>query len=289
MKRFFLLLMFIIFFVSCINKKEPMARNSCFSPNDIFFEYEEKYVKSIIINGTIYDTIPIKIFFDTGSPLNNDSVALSDSFKQMFENDIFLFKIKQKNYVAHPQYMNRDNNFLKSHGQNTIIVGWRFFEHKIIEISYQNKYIRELDNLEKLNEYICIPLEHDEFLEIQAKIFLQKSRIDEKVIIDTGFYGWIEMGYNKAEKYHVALSDSSIIGGKSINQSYNRWITEADSICIGSIGYTISNKFPMTFSEYKALYSRGGLLGNSFLENFDVVLDLIHYNLYLKPNKIFCL
>ena len=285
MKRFFLLLMFIIFFVSCINKKEPIARNSCLLPNDISFEYDEKHVKSIIINGTIYDTIPIKIFFDTGSPLNNGFVSLSDSFKQMVGNDIFLFKINKKNYVALPDYMNRDNNFFKRHGQNTIYVGWRFFENKIIEISYQNKYIRELDSLEKLNGYICIPIEHDALLEIQTKIFLQKSRIDEKLIIDTGFYGWIEMGYNKAEKYNVALSDSSIIRGAHFNQSYNRWITEADSISIGSIGYTISNKFPMTFSEYKALYSRGGLLGNSLLENFDVVLDLIHYNLYLKPNN----
>jgi len=277
--------MFIIFFISCTNKKESMARNSCLLPNDISFEYDEKYDKSIIINGTIYDTIPIKIYFDTGCSVNNDFVALSDSFKQMVKNDIFLFKINKKNYVAHPDYMNRDNRFLKKYGQNTIYVGWRFFEHKIIEISYQNKYIRELDNLEKLNEYICIPIEHDKLLEIQTKIFLQKSRIDEKLIIDTGFYGWIEMGYNKAEKYNVALSDSSIIRGGSFNQTYNRWITEADSISIGSIGYTISNKFPMTFSKYKVLYSRGGLLGNSLLENFDVVLDLIHYNLYLKPNN----
>ena len=279
-KYLFLLTLFIII-VSCKNKSEFKSEKSfCYLSDDILFEYSRK---NILINGTINDTIPIIIFFDTDDAIKNGYIAISDSFRIILGDKKFPLKINNKTYTIDSSiYMNRNNNFLKSNGQNTIIIGWRFFEQKIIKISYKNKYIRELHNTDELKEYFCIPVKHNALLEVQAEIFLQGKQISEKLIIDTGFFGKIEMGQNKADKYAINLNDSSVSIGKSYNYSYNRWEIEVDSIIIGN---TIPNKSTVFFSEHKGLYSRGGLLGNTFLENFEVVLDLINFNLYLKSNE----
>jgi predicted aspartyl protease len=154
-----------------------------------------------------------------------------------------------------------------------ILIGWRFFEDKIIELSFNQQYIRILDNTDNLQGYESVPIikkENDirDDIYVPVIISIQGKNISSLSLIDTGFnstflsHSGIFSGHKKFTG-HFLLADTIMIGS---NYICNKNIGITDNIEIISRGKTFDS-----------------LIGCTFFENFTLVFDFKNYVLYLKP------
>ncbi|WP_156032924.1 hypothetical protein [Prevotella sp. 10(H)] len=165
-----------------------------------------------------------------------------------------------------------------------VLLGWNFFEGTIMELSFNQKYIRILDNTDDLQGYESVPIiKKDKDIYVPVTISIQGKSISLLSLIDTGFNSTFlshsgvfpDLDYTKSEKAygiysgwkkftgHFLLADTVKIGS---NYICNKNIGITENIEIISKGKTIDN-----------------LIGCTFFENFTLVFDFKNYVLYLKP------
>lgn len=265
------LIFFLLVFSSCGNKTDVL-----FSiPSDaIPFEYSEEKQKAILLNGTLNDSIPLKILFDTGD--FGIGIRVSDSLKGMLDgNDNFLQIGVAKNPV-NVSFLNKDNWFFRYLGANAACIGWDFFSNKIIEISYQHKYIRELKNPPQSTIYKRVKI--DNRMRIPIKILIQGNWITKNTLMDTGYNGLLDLSSDIIDDYSINMDSAQPVISFMPSGDLQKWFIPFDSISVCS--YSISASHPLGIIQGKW---KGGLLGNAFFDNFDVILDLKNYYLYLKP------
>lgn len=169
-----------------------------------------------------------------------------------------------------------------------VLLSWKFFEGKIIELSFNQQYIRILDNTDHLQKYEGIPIikkhndVHDDIY-IPVTISIQGEKVNSLSIIDTGFnstflsYKGIfpDLDYTKSEKAYGIFS-----GWKK----FTGYFLLADTIGIGK-NYVCNKNIGIT--DNIEIITNGGavesLLGCNFLENFTLIFDFKNYILYLIP------
>ncbi|GHT03250.1 hypothetical protein FACS189423_03720 [Bacteroidia bacterium] len=230
------------------------------------------------MNGSINDTLPINVFFDTGASFS--AIGLCDSLKDLLGEDKQFLQIGDIKKEMDVFYLKRENSIFQRRGTNTAYIGWRFFADNILEISFQHKYIRKLKEATELNGYKCIKIDTVPFLRIPVEIYLQEKMIKEDVIIDTGNDGFLDLFYNTIKK-HSILIDSTQTEKVNTAQigSYETFFVDGDSV---KAGYAVPFQYHLRF--FKAPECPfSGLIGTAFLDKFDVVLDLKDFYLYLKP------
>lgn len=286
MKKVIYVLCAIYTLFSCNSNRNPTENlqvSDTIPEGAITFDYKYHLIN---LKAIYEDSIPMNFIFDTGWV----GLSISDSLKP--ENDKtgrkrFTKKVKVNNiehtwdnmyYLGnHGMYI----GFNKMHG----IFDWKIFEGKIIKISYRYKYISILDNTDSLNDYDSIKIirKYDIRLGIPVTVNVQGKRIKEYVLLDTGFNGRIDFNDNITEKYEIKNET-----GKEGERGFP---AKVDSIGLGKY-YLVEDNQTIVFMKkggFDKLISKGfhygfdGLLGNRVLENFDIVLDLKNYYLYLKP------
>lgn len=168
-----------------------------------------------------------------------------------------------------------------------VLIGWNFFEGKIIELSFNQQYIRILDNADHLQRYEGIPIiKKDNNIRddiyIPVTVCIQGKKIDLLSLIDTGFNSTFlsykgafpNLDYTKSEKaYGVFSGWKKFIG----------YFLLADTIKIGK-NYVCNKDIGIT--DNIEIITSGGtvesLIGCNFLENFTLIFDFKNYILYLK-------
>ena len=167
-------------------------------------------------------------------------------------------------------------------GNNTIMVGWQFFENRIIEFDFQNQRILVYDELPDITEYskTKITLLYSKLL-IPAQVVIQEKTIESNFNIDSGCNNYMVVSSKHIEEQKIDTTNAyynitTVSGGLSPNFSIS-----ADTIKIGDL-FTVNQNTRISFHDYT---SDVGLLGTRTLENFSVILDLINYDLYLKKNE----
>ena len=273
---------FICFF-SCIGKVENKSNTipiDTIPENAISFEYDEKQQRAIMIKGTLNDTIPINLFFDTG--FSGSRILVSDSLKDFLGSDSCTVQISESLSLQQRLYY-RDSNhiFFKYFVPNTACIGWNFFENKIIKISYLQKYIQILDNTEGLDEYNCLPFYSTPYFGVEVEVFVQDKYIKEIVLLDTGSNGFVAFNNDMLEKYGINVDNAQRV--QTISHSYREYRLNADSIKAGCV---LSDKQTVEFlaESNNNPYPYSGILGNDFLENFEIILDFKEFKMYIKPN-----
>jgi hypothetical protein len=118
-------------------------------------------------------------------------------------------------------------------------------------------------------------------LGIPAVVSVQGKKIKEFVVIDTGHNGYINFSNSIISKYGIK-SDNAYFGKDHTVGGFNKGFSfRSDTIQVGE--FLLTDKSYISFSQDKQnLYPLPGLIGNRILDKFDMVLDLINYNLYLK-------
>jgi len=270
-----------LFFVMCQNSNKKAETAHVFPSDTIPMQYSPDYpnFRMLILEGIVNDSLPFKVFFDTYA--GGSSFSISDSLKNFFVSDSAFVQIGRFKKQMQINYLRSDQrNFFDADalGKNSIMVGWQFFENKIIEFDFQNQCILVYDELPDITEYskIKIELSQSSKLIIPVQVVVQGKTMEDSVIIDTGYNGYVTLSSKHFKKQGIYATHSNF--GKSTTCP----IILADTIKIGDLYVINQNK------DMYILYSNRSLgsLGTKTMENFSVILDLINYDLYLKKNKI---
>lgn len=245
------------------------------------FEYDN-FKKGIILDAIMNGKIHLKAFFDTGTYLP----ALSPNFsKHETDKKTTPFKLQVGNWFYEQTFKRYINNqfLFDFHGCN-LLLGYVFFKGKIIEISFEHHYIRELENTEDLGCYDKIPFKllNERIPVVKGKASIKGKTVEGKFIIDTGYNGTMLLSSSLIKKYNISTKDDFEFNSVGITKNYKNVRSNADTIQIGC-NY-ITNTIAFFETDYDTrLGGMDGLIGNKFFDNFSVVLDLKNNYLYLKP------
>jgi len=276
---------------SC-NKKttETIKTTDSIPENAVPFEYDYSIKKVILIPGTLNDSIHLRYFLETGTRSVNFSDSLcNDSNKiKVGQNSYFVqqpMKVKIGQWekifgdsIKDAYYLDKNNSVLKLLGSDIAYLPWSFFDKKIIEISFSNKYIRELPNTDNLQNYDSVKIFIENgFLGIPVVVSVQGKKIRELLMFDTGFNRYIIFNNRIRAKYGIKPNNANGAIVDTLGFS-----VVADSIKIGK--YTLIKEHRAGFaSKTNRIFPFSGLIGTGIIQNFDIVLDLKNYYLYLKP------
>lgn len=277
------LFLFILVSTSCSNKPDNKVSaivNDSIPEGAIPFEYDSKMLKLIILKGTINDSIAINLMFDTGGA---SGLFISNELKKLVGDSC---KLQIGNY-SNQESINviRNKDILRNLGSNGGIINWRFFEGKTLRISFHNKFIKVYDNPTNTKDYNRIKIKKYQgfnFLILPVTICLQGKTISEDLLFDTGSNSGVFLDNRLINKYGLKI-DSALNG----NTSMEKGTLNVFSLNIDSVGldkYYVNEKNAIFSSYFKNHSLFFGFLGTRILENFDIILDLKNFVLYLKPN-----
>lgn len=293
MKNHYILLLLLFISFSC-SPKDGIKKDSVKSEDTLFqgieipiyYDYDWQAISfDISINGN--DTL--YAVFDTGA----DGVSIPQNLKDNY------FKYRDSLHVTANKYskvFTEDVNFVRwdigrrssedDFSEPRVLIGWDFFENEIIELSFNNKYIRILDNTDHLIEYDSISfIKEKNGLFISTLITIQEKKVNVLSLIDTGFNSTIisdksiftNLDYTESEKIYAIFSGDKRFSGN---------LLLADTIKVGNSNICNKNICITDKNEINGKRKiEKSLIGCGFFENFTVVLDFKNNTLYMKPIK----
>lgn len=245
------------------------------STEAIPFQYDKHRV--ILLDGTLNGSIPVKIYLNMAGV---SDVAVSDSLKQLLGDSAdvrigsFHLKQKVKGATLHP-------DICRVLGSNLVMLDWRIFDGKAIEISYRDKSLKEITDPAYLGTFRSLRMNLDQQGDtLRWKIPVQATFTGEpqaaEAVINIGFNGALITSAQQLEKWGIATD--------SVLQNQPR--QEADSslsLCMMAEEIRIGN-YPVRDVLLQALTMKGdNIVGNNILDKFIVVFDFKNKLLYLKP------
>lgn len=287
-KCFIFILLFISFGCS---PKDRTKKDSAKSEYVLFqgieipicYDYKWQIISfDICINGR--DTL--FAVFDTGA----DGVSIPKSLENKYSKYRDFLHVTANKYS---KVFTEDVNFVGWNigkrspddelSERRVLIGWDFFENAIIELSFNNKYIRILDNTDHLIDYDRIPIiREDNCLFISTSISIQGEKINMLSVIDTGFNGtfisdksiFTNLDYTESEKIYGVYSGWKRFTGNLLLADTIK--VGSSYICNKSICITDKNEINSKMKIEKSL------IGCGFFENFAVVFDFKNNILYMK-------
>lgn len=184
---------------------------------------------------------------------------------------------------------------LKSVGGDDIdgLISWDFFNHRALEINYENEYIRILNKIDlpDISEYSVIPmkfLKYHFFIPLTVKVN-DSIIIKGDFLIDTGSPGSILTSPVAKKNNLVKNINNKVLyysnhGGLGEESSGFDFI--ADFVQISDFHFgDVTMSYSLDYSGMLANEEYAGIIGNNILERFDLIFDFINDKLYIRPNK----
>ena len=287
-KILFTVLLYILCFISCNSgtgkvSVKDVQKDSISLQGTVPFEYDN-FKKGIILDAIMNDTIHLKAFFDTGSYWPVLSPNFSGHKTDKKTDTPFKLQVGDWFYEQ-PSIGYMDNQFLFDFHGCDLILGYAFFNDKIIEISFEHQYIRELENTEDLGGYDKIPFKllNERLPFIKGKACIKGKTVEGEFIIDTGYNGTIKISSSLIKKYNILTKDDFEFESVGITKNNKNVRSNADTIQIGCNYITNTIAFLETEKQSHFPVGIDGLIGNKFFDNFSVVLDFKNNYLYLRP------
>lgn len=241
------------------------------------------YRGAIILDGIVNDSVMLKAHFDTGAW----GIAVPERLRT--SDDMVKLQIGDWKNTLRATYLEEGNTFLKWFGEDCVLFGWDFFDGQIVEVSYNDGYIKVLrpDQLDSLQDYNRVKFHNKgKRLILTASVQMQNKTITGDYWIDTGLNGLIFFTHNIPSLYNLSFDETKKGRAKNMYNKETRIdILNADTIKIGD-SYVTDRDILFPQSEWfvfkpNELYI--GLLGNQFFHNFSVIFDFRENYLYLKP------
>jgi len=176
------------------------------------------------------------------------------------------------------------------------ILGGKYFANQILEINYLHQYIRLHDDFSIIDtsEYTKINMKN-----VHGRLFVPVTiQVNDEVTIqdyaklDIGSRGSVSLTRQTAQKYNLSkiVTDKILsyrthggISGATSGYSFRANVVEIGSYRLDNVVMSYSEDRSGSLSQRNDI----GLLGNTILERFDVIIDFINSDLYLKANSNF--
>jgi len=176
------------------------------------------------------------------------------------------------------------------------ILGNKYFSNQVLEINYFREYIRLHDDISTIDtsEYVKINMKKEgDRLYVPATIHINDTvSIQDYLELDTGSAGSISIPSGTANKYNLSENIANKVAyytkyggirGHSSSFDFRAYSVELGDYQLDGMvmEYSKDTKGSLAVSNH------AGLLGNKILDRFDVVIDFVNNDLYLKPNPNF--
>lgn len=230
-----------------------------------------------VINKTKMESKNVNIKFDT-LVLNEGGNGASEESKSL--NNVVT--IARKNYsgkdvlgISYPKSEKLDG-----------LIGWDFFEDKIVEIDFESKELLILDKLP--DYYVRYSKNKLKFIRdlpyIKAIVYKGKKKVKIWSMIDTGYNSTLKVYYTTVIENKL-LNEYQILG-ESTSTSSDGVVAKSDNVLLPRIeigGYEIYN-VPVDLVKTKVNSNIPGLFGGNLLKRFHIILDFKNKDVYVKPN-----
>lgn len=174
------------------------------------------------------------------------------------------------------------------------ILGMEYFYNSILEINYENEYMKIYSSIDSINleGYSKIGLTNrDNRLYIPLEVIVNGSiKISGEYQLDFGSGGTVSLTSLVSDNYELSdkiknkvayFTKYGGVGGES--SSYDFF---ASQLNIGNFSFNnVVMDFSIDTAGAMASSKHLGLLGNGIYERFDVYIDFINNDLYLRPNE----
>lgn len=272
-------LIFIIYFsFSCI-KPKPDTQKQERKDNIVYSDSI-----SLVDNWYINDTIPIKILFDTGAY----GVSMTKRIQRLLDlntEDSLKISNKNFNYIYSKSNIDiREKESFMDKDYNRIIIGWKIFENKIIELSRKEHLIYFLKEVPELKDYKCLYYNVVETVQnkmvIPVTIFIQGKEKKVNLLLDTGFNGSFLISKDIMDDLDCSQASQSPLYTLYGDDTGVETLI-GDSIKIGNLG--IGQEEIHLTSKMKSSLQINGAIGNAVLDKFSIIFDFRNRKAYLKP------
>lgn len=272
------------------------------------------YASHLYFDVVLRDSIPARMIFDTG---NTEILLDTKFFKEYFAPSPTLQRVVIQGTgnslegayrdVCDWQYCVGEH----SHTEQGALVmdlrkiigsevdgmfGMEFMRGRKVEFNYADGYMRILSQEEQpADGYVCVKCKWLD--DKQARMVMPISvKINDKVsfegnfLVDMGSSGVLDLNSKIAAKLKSVLTNvkKKVYDTGGVGGSRTDYIFKGKSATVAGCEVT---DLKMTFSGntqgMMAGSSYDGLVGNGFLERFDVIIDFAKGEIWLRPNKNF--
>lgn len=168
------------------------------------------------------------------------------------------------------------------------IIGWPFFENKVVNINYGIKKIIVHDQLPEIpKEYIKLNFKKiNNLFYIPLTLIVDGKKITDWYELDTGCDGSIIISNLLATKRNLIGKMTKI--GSSVTTGSDNHEIENDMVLLDEVRMKKYRFFriPIDVAVTKSTEENNDLVGNNFLKRFHVFLDFTKNNIYLKVNNL---
>ncbi len=275
------------------------------------------YTNGFIIVDVIFQKIlPLKFIVDTGA---ENTILLKREHAEMLNityhkkikllgsdmseevhayicNGSFLQLVNTRSVRHNIIVLEKDHLFLEEYIGSRVdgILGAEFFKGLIIRIDYKSSQLTIYDplkfNTSKLKNYKTYDLEiinNKPYINCITEISSGTS-VKTRLLIDSGA-GLTALFHHNTDTL-LTMSDHIVKGGlgKGLGGDIEGYSGRIHRLNIGDLYF---NNLLSSFQDLdetliaKDKINRNGLIGNLLLERFDVIINLAHSKLYLKPKK----
>jgi len=312
---------YILIVIICITTSQ--VSRAQFLGNDLLQGKEEvvipfDYIGGFIVIDIVYnDILPLKFIFDTGA---SNTILFerqnTDIFNAKYQDTISVIGAdiygNLKGYIVRDSKF-RIDNFKKSVRRDFIvleenyvkmeqtlgtkidgIVGADFFKRLTVKIDFckykltltdPNKFIPPTSRWSELPLRIVSGKPY-----LDAKVKIDSVELTTTLLLDTG--ASLSLMLHNDANTNLKLPDNSVVAflGKGLSGNILGHVGLINSLNISQfkMGQLVSN-FQKIDEKTKSRHNlvRQGILGNTLLSKFYIVIDYINETLYLKPNKHF--
>uniref|UniRef100_UPI002624C954 hypothetical protein n=1 Tax=Flavobacterium sp. TaxID=239 RepID=UPI002624C954 len=168
------------------------------------------------------------------------------------------------------------------------IIGWPFFENKVVNINYGIKKIIIHDQLPEIpKEYIKLKCKKiNNLFYIPLTLVVDGKKITDYYELDTGCDGSIIVSNLLATKRNLIGKMTKI--GSSVTTGSDNHEIENDLVLLDEMRMKKYRFFriPIDVAITKSSEENNDLLGNNFLKRFHIFLDFKQNTIYLKVNNL---
>jgi DUF971 family protein len=168
------------------------------------------------------------------------------------------------------------------------IIGWTYFEDKIVYINYGIRKIIIYDKLPEIpKEYIKLKCKKiDNLYFIQLTLIVKGKKIKDWYELDTGSDGSLSISNLLGKKRSLFGKMTKIGSSESVGSDNN--VIKNDLVLLDEL--RLKNykfyRIPINLAITESLVENNDIIGNNFLKRFHIYTDFKNNEIYLKVNNL---
>jgi len=241
----------------------------------------------------------LNFMYDTGadvcaikkSILDKVAVKIDGTEENVGIGGVSLVETSSKNEINVSTFHKKEHKLLVLDYEDDLedgIIGWTYFENKVVNINYGIKKIIIHDKLPEIpKEYMKLKCKKiDNLFFVKLTLVVKGKKISDWYELDTGSDGSLMISNLLGRKRH--LFGKMIQIGNSVSRGSDNNVIENDLVLLDEL--RIKNyrfyRIPIDLATTESSVENNDIIGNNFLKRFHLFMDFGNNTIYLKVNNL---